>query len=382
MHLAVFSLSTTIELCGDMRPHLSIFNYAIHNQGDNAEIHIDGYIVDAPKQDILKAEWNDETSVSYKSFRDQLTVSNYKNIDVYINSCGGHVGDAMAIHDLLVDLQNKGVTVNTHGRGIIASAATYILMAGRNSSMSANSWFMIHNVSGVAVGDVNQIENQARTMRKFNNFIRDFYAESTTLPSETVAAMMNKETYLSAKEAKEKGFIKNITGEVNFKNAIAPESWPYANLQVLNAYNQFTAPHTTNTMVDKIIQGVTQAFQKLNLIKKENATHQELQNVMVDEKKLTAALEETLAPLQQEINSHIDNTVELKMKTVDEQITNAVKGYLDSNLSNHTALKNITAEVEQIKKDIANKITGSAQPKLKDTATVSKYDHPDIKWGN
>lgn len=363
-----------------MRPHLSIFNYAIHNQGDNAEIYIDGYIVDAPTQDILKAEWNDETSVSYKSFRDQLTGANYKTVDIYINSGGGHVGDAMAIHDLLVDLQNKGVTVNTHGRGIVASAATYLLMAG-NSSMSANSWFMLHNVSGVAMGDVNQVENQAKTLRKFNDRIRDFYANATGLPPESISAMMNKETWLSAKEAKEKGFIKNLSGEVQFKNAIAPESWPYANLQVLNAYNGFTTPHTTNTMVDKIIQGVTQAFQKLNWVKKENTTVHHEPSV-IDEKKLAAALEESLAPLQQEINSHIDNTVELKMKTVDEQITGVIKNYLDNHLSSHDALKNITAEVEQIKKDISNKITGAAQPKLRNTATESKYDHPDIKWGN
>ncbi len=364
-----------------MRPHLSIFNYAIHNEGDNAEIHIDGYIVDAPTQDILKAEWNDETSVSYKSFRDQLSGANYKTIDIYINSGGGHVGDAMAIHDLLVDLQNKGVTVNTHGRGIVASAATYLLMVG-NSSMSENSWFMLHNVSGVAIGDVNQVENQAKTLRKFNDRIRDFYANATGLPAATISSMMNKETWLSAKEAKEKGFIKNITGEVNFKNAIAPESWPYANLQVLNTYNGFTTPHTTNTMVDKIIQGVTHALQKLNLVKKESATNQELQNVSIDEKKLTLALEETLNPLQQEIHNHINNAVALKMKAVDEQVTNTVKDFLDNHLSSHDALKNITTEVEEIKKDISNKITGSAQPKLKNTVTASKYDHPDIKWGN
>lgn len=220
-----------------MKRQFQAFNYKVVNQSeDTLDVFIDGIIVDAETQQILKDWFGDETSVSYKSFRDQVVNSKPKTINVFINSGGGMVTDAMAIHDFLVDQENKGVKVNRTGRGIVASAATYLLV-GNNSSISENSWFMIHNVSGGAYGDVNMIENYARSMRKFNDSIVSFYAKATGLSESVIGNMMDKETWMNAEEAKEKGFVKNIDGKANFSNAIQPEHWPYSNTAVLNAYN-------------------------------------------------------------------------------------------------------------------------------------------------
>jgi len=365
-----------------MKPHLSIFNYSFNQKDDNAEIHIDGYIVDAPTQEVLKAAWNDETSVSYKSFRDQLSNTNCKTIDIYINSGGGHVGDAMAIHDLLVDLQNKGITVNTHGRGIVASAATYLLMVG-NSSMSANSWFMIHNVSGVAVGDVNQVENQAKTLRKFNDRIRDFYANATGLAPENISAMMNKETWLTAKEAKDKGFIKNVTGEVSFKNAITPEHWPYSNTTVLNAYNASSINHPSYNMVDKIVQGIVNALQKLNLVKKENPEQESavVNATPIEKETLVQVLNAALQPLTEDWPKQIEQTVNGKLSDIDNRIKDAITNYMSEQLAKHETIQNLKSEMDTFKKDVGNQIGSAAHAKTTNNYnTPSKYDHAGIKW--
>lgn len=221
-----------------MNKVLDIFNYSFQNATDDSvDINIDGVIVDASTQQIMKDWWGDDTSVSFKSFRDEINNSKAKTFNIFINSYGGHVGDAMAMHDLLVDMQNNGKTVNTHGRGIIASAATYVLMAGKNSEMSKNSWFMIHNVSGGVYGDVNIVENYARSLRKFNDATRDFYSTSTGIAKENITKMMNAETWMTADEAKEKGFIKNVSGGATFSNEIPKENWHYSNAAVLNIYN-------------------------------------------------------------------------------------------------------------------------------------------------
>jgi ATP-dependent Clp endopeptidase proteolytic subunit ClpP len=220
-----------------MKRQFQAFNYKVVNQSeDTLDVYIDGIIVDAETQQILKDWFGDDTSVSYKSFRDQVVNAKPKTINVYINSGGGMVTDAMAIHDFLIDQQNKGVRVNRVGRGIVASAATYLLV-GDNSSMSENSWFMIHNVSGGAYGDVNMMENYAKSMRKFNDSIVTFYAKATGLSETVIGNMMDKETWMTAEEAKEKGFIKNIDGKADFTNTIKPEHWPFENTAVLNAYN-------------------------------------------------------------------------------------------------------------------------------------------------
>ncbi len=226
-----------------MKKSIDVFNFSFVNSADDSvDIHIDGEIVDAATQQVMRDWWGDETSVSFKSFRDEIVKSQAKTLNVFINSYGGHVGDAMAIHDLLVDLQNQGKTVNTKGRGIIASAATYILMAGKNSEMSKNSWFMIHNVSGAVWGDVNIVENYARSLRKFNDATRDFYAESTGIPKENITKMMNAETWMTAAEAQAKGFVKSVSGGATFTNSIPKENWHFENRAVLNAYNSSVTP--------------------------------------------------------------------------------------------------------------------------------------------
>ena len=125
-----------------MKAALQIFNFSLQNQTDGVvDIHIDGDIVDSPTQEIYRNFWGDETSVSFRSFRNQIESASPKSLNVYINSTGGHVGDAMAMHDYLNELAGKGVKINKIGRGIIASAATYLLV-GENSSMTENSMLM------------------------------------------------------------------------------------------------------------------------------------------------------------------------------------------------------------------------------------------------
>jgi ATP-dependent Clp protease, protease subunit len=221
-----------------MKRQFQAFNFQIKNASSSeVDIYIDGTIVDAETQQIYRDWYGDDTSVSYKSFRDQITAVEANTYNVYINSGGGLVTDAMAIHDLLVQLQGKGKTVNTVGRGVIASAATYILMAGKKPKMSKNSWFMIHNVSGFAWGTVNEVEQMAATLRKFNDTTRDFYADATGLSKDEIANYMNAETWFTADEAKDNGFIAEVTGEVKFTNAISKEHWQFSNTAVLNAYN-------------------------------------------------------------------------------------------------------------------------------------------------
>ena len=233
---------------------ISVFNYAVNSSPSEEEldVYIDGAIVDAETKDLMAKWWGDETSVSFKSFRDTVNTYNPKKLNVVINSPGGHVGDAMAIHDMIVEMQNKGVEVNTKGRGIIASAATYILMAG-NSEMSANSWLMIHNVSGGIYGDVNTVESYAKALRKFNDATRDFYAEYTGIRKEEVTKMMDAETWMTAEEAKTKGFVKNVTGKVGFDKPIPAENWGYGNKAVLNIYNQSVKKKMENFKFQKAL---------------------------------------------------------------------------------------------------------------------------------
>jgi ATP-dependent protease ClpP protease subunit len=232
-----------------MKCPITIFNYQIvkNAAGTAADVYVDGDIVDASTQEILKDWFGDETSVSYKSFRNNLLNCGVKDVNVYVNSYGGHVGDAMAIHDTIVDLNNNGWNINTHGRGMVCSSATYIVMAGKNGgSVSANTSWLIHNISGGIWGNVNEVENYAKNMRKFNNMVVDFYASKTGLSKETITDWMNNETWLIGKDIADKGFVASSGGAAAFKNQIKPEQWPYSNKAILNSYN--SSINNTDTM--------------------------------------------------------------------------------------------------------------------------------------
>lgn len=216
---------------------MQFFNYSVQNQSSGTvDVHIDGAITDSPTQELLSQLWNDQTSTSFKSFRDKIPAG-VKTLNVHINCTGGHVGDSLAIRDYLTELEGKGVTVNRKGRGIVASAGTYLLM-GRNSELSENSWLMIHEVSGFACGTVRQVENQARALRQFNDHIVKLYAKQTGMTENAVGKLMDDETWFTAEEAKAKGFVAKVTGAVSFTNTIQNSAWPFKNAAILNAYNK------------------------------------------------------------------------------------------------------------------------------------------------
>lgn len=340
-----------------MKPILNVFSYSIFNSSDDSlDINIDGHIVDSPTQEILKDWYGDETSVSYKSIRDQIQKSGAKTINIYVNSGGGHVGDAMAIHDMLRDLQNKGVKVITNVRGIAASAATYIVMASDNSNMSENSFLMVHNVSGGIWGDVNVVENYARMMRKFNDSVRDFYSNKTGQRKEDITKLMNNETWLTAAEAQEKGFVKNISGSTQFSNMIKPEHWEFQNKEVLNTYNSFIK-NQDQMDIKAITTAVTDAIK--NAFASFKNTKPEDQETAIENitKSVTDTLTNALSPV-----AGLEETFK---NTISETVTNAIAGLkLDETIKNQIteATKDFAKaiDLENFKTSVAEKLGNKA----------------------
>lgn len=355
------------------------YQFISNASGETADIYIDGYIVDEPTRELYHAFWGDETSVSFKSIRNQIVNSPAKTFNIYINSGGGQVSDAFAIHDFIVEMQNKGVTINTVGIGIIASAATYILMSSKNSRITKNSWFMIHNMSGAIWGDVNEIENYAKTMRKFNNAAVDMYSKATGKDSATVTTWMNEETWFTGQEAASNGFVKEVSGDGEFKNAIKPEQWPFTNMAVLNTYNSNIKNSTDmkfdiKKLTDSIVNEIKSLF---------NATTkpEDMQNAIV--KGITAAMENVTADIENHINEQVAAAIKgpefanavtaaltEALKTLPENFTKAITDATAGLVTNET--------LEALKTDLANKIITPAKPGKVDNSKKDSDNHPGI----
>ncbi len=366
-----------------MKACLQLFNYTFSNSKDETvDIYVDGYIVDAPTQEMLKDFWGDETSVSFKSLRNQVLQANPKVVNLIVNSGGGHVGDAMASHDFFDELEQKGVKVNRKGTGIIASAATYLVM-GENSEMTENSMWMIHNVHMVAMGDINQVENQVKAGRKFNNMIRDFYANKTGNPPETVASWMNKETWFTAAEAKQFGFVKNVSGKASFKNSIKPEHWPYSNTAVLNTYNSFIS-NSDNMDIKKITDTISEAV---------NGAFEKLKNalgVKPEDKDKTNALNEFSKSITDALTASLKGLEGIDQKSIQDMVTKAFTDLKIADLINNQvteATKGLVKsdDLEKLKTELANKLGAPAKEKEEqetDKDRVVKNKREFFKVGN
>ena len=130
-----------------------------------------------------------------------------REILVRINSPGGDVVDACAIYNAI---RSHSSTITTRNESLAASAASFILTAGKKRQAYGNTLTMIHNPWMVVVGDPDNLRAAADVGDQVLTNIVDMYADHTNIGKRDLRAMMKAETWMSAKEALANGFIDTI----------------------------------------------------------------------------------------------------------------------------------------------------------------------------
>ncbi len=154
--------------------------------------------------DIVTEDWKWlESDVSGHELVQQLDQLDVDLINVYINSYGGFVSEAWAIHNAL---KRQKAKIRTVCEGFACSAASLIFMAGDERIMLDTSALWIHNVQTVAAGDYKKLQSEAEGAKKLNELGIQIYLEHVNLSKEELAEMMDKETWISPTEALEWGF--------------------------------------------------------------------------------------------------------------------------------------------------------------------------------
>ena len=156
--------------------------------------------------------WLDD--VSSKNIANELKDLDVSTINLRINSGGGDVFAAIAISNLL---KNHKANVIAHIDGLAASAATIITSACDKVIMPKNALFMIHNPWTVVGGEAKDMIKTAEQLDKVKNSIINTYKSKTNLEIEEISKLMDEETWLDSYEAKEKGFIDEISDEENIE---------------------------------------------------------------------------------------------------------------------------------------------------------------------
>lgn len=131
--------------------------YQITAAETRATINIYGDITSFPWMD------SDVSSHDIKQEIDSLSVS---DIDVYINSYGGEVAEALAIYTAL---KRNPAAVHTYCDGFACSAASIVFMAGDTRTMGELGLLMIHNcMSYVGYANSAELRKAAEDNDKIN----------------------------------------------------------------------------------------------------------------------------------------------------------------------------------------------------------------------
>jgi len=150
--------------------------------------------------------------VSAKGFLAELgALPDDAPIDLRLNSPGGSVFDAVAIHNAL---SRHAGTVTVWIDGIAASAASYVAMAGDAIVMPENAFLMIHDPSGLVMGTAADMRDMAGTLDKIAAGMTRGYAARSGKSENEIAALMAAETWFSAAEAQDAGLATQLAEPV------------------------------------------------------------------------------------------------------------------------------------------------------------------------
>lgn len=174
--------------------------YSLYQEEDTAVLNIFG--------DITSWAWEELGEMSNVLLSKKLEeLGDVSVIDVYINSYGGEVAEGLAIYNALKRHKAK---IRTHVDGFACSIASVIFMAGDERIMPSTSCLMIHNPWTVTAGNAKELRKQAEDLDVIGECSINAYMEHVNISEDELKELLDNETWLSSKEAVEKGFATEV----------------------------------------------------------------------------------------------------------------------------------------------------------------------------
>lgn len=144
-----------------------------------------------------------------------------QDLKIRLNCVGGDVFQGYAIYNAIKSQQQTDIYIE----GVAASMASICMLGARKIYASTNAMIMIHNpsIEGFA-GDVNKLASLQQVLTKVKDLAINSYEARTGIDKETLSVMLDAETWMTAQEALEKGFIDGLTDAVLETNIKEPST--------------------------------------------------------------------------------------------------------------------------------------------------------------
>lgn len=236
--------------------------YQIATKDRTADIMIYG---DITSMATALRRWygDDENVAEVDSFQitKEINGLDVDTINVFINSYGGEVAEALAIYSAL---KRHSASVHTYCDGFACSAATIIFCAGDVRTMGSIALLMIHNcMSYIGYANSEEMRKAAEDNDKINQSSINAYLAVTSLSEEKITELMDNATWLTAKEALEYGFATEIADQEEDPEAAQQSAFSMIREAVLERQNGRIAEPVVSVDMSELMTGLSEVKQSL-----------------------------------------------------------------------------------------------------------------------
>jgi len=132
-----------------------------------------------------------------------------REIQMWINSPGGHIYAGLAIYDTMQQIPNP---IATYAVGVTASFATVLLAAGSKGSRYAlpHATIHVHQPLGGAQGQATDIEIQAKEILRLRDRLNQILVMHTGQPLDVIERDTERDYYMDAPAAMQFGLVDKV----------------------------------------------------------------------------------------------------------------------------------------------------------------------------
>lgn len=181
-------------------------------------------ITNAASPDEAEVMLYDEIGGWYGATADQFIADlggvTSPNLRVRVNSPGGSVFEGIAIANAL---RSHPANVTIQVDGIAASIASVIAMAGDRIEMAPNTMLMIHDASGLCMGNASDMAEMEELLDLISDNIADAYAARAGGTREQWRERMKAETWYLPEDAVENGLADEAISTPKAAEPVKPD---------------------------------------------------------------------------------------------------------------------------------------------------------------
>lgn len=246
-------------------------------QAEQAEIMIYSRIVSGK----YKPEDPEVTALDFDKMLKDAKAKGATKLRMRINSPGGSVYQAVAMRTMLLGSGFDEITASIEG--LCASAATLLTcVPGMKVSIAEGSSYMIHNPSGLAWGTAAELRHEADVLEKMEKDCQGIYAKRTGKDVDEIKTMMDKETWMTAKEAVEAGFCDALLDGAQAVACVTEEQ--LATMQTMYQHTpEMTAKKPENNPVSNTGTETTAATVTENTSTQEEEHEMEIKDITMEQ---------------------------------------------------------------------------------------------------